>query len=134
MGHHRALLWNGLYFVTNTSNFKLKCVIMFLKRFYFQAKIPSRSGILGSKDQGTLNIHEYATRHKEFYIWQSIVVVVLYLVHYDDTLLQNMSKFFITKCVSYFKCEDFIVVSYCLLALLLKLNKICCSSSLKYLI
>ena len=66
---------------------------MFLKRFYFQAKIPSRSGILGSKDQRTLNIHEYATRHKEFYIWQSIVVVVLYLVHYDDTLLQNMSSF-----------------------------------------
>ena len=56
----------------------------------------------GPRDIG---IHKHGFRHKKFYLWQSIVVVVSYLVHYD-TLLQNATDI-TTKCNSYFiaNCE-----------------------------
>ena len=50
-------------------------------------------------------MHEHGTRHKEIGFWESTVLTVSYLIHYD-TLLQNATDI-ITRCYSYFitKCD-----------------------------
>ena len=47
--------------------------------------------------------YEQSNRDKGIYLWESTVVQVLYLFHYD-TSLQNVADI-ITKCNSYYKMQ-----------------------------
>lgn len=52
-----------------------------------------------------MGIHEPGIGHKEFLVWELIVVMVFYVVYYD-TSLQNMTDSFITKCDHFItKCK-----------------------------
>ena len=61
--------------------------------------------VLKTKDLKAIAKSEYDTRNREIYIWESIVVAVQYLAHYN-IIRQNASQL-ITKCNSYFitKCD-----------------------------